>query len=101
LSALVDAALARRGLTHNEFSHMVGMSPSSVSNLKLKNAAAGPGDELIRIWATVLRLTPVEAEEMRELMELAHSTVHAQRMVTALRARLGNAAAQDRIPYNP
>jgi len=99
LSIFVDAALARQGLTHNEFSARVDMSPSSLSNLKLREEAPGPGWDLVRTWATVLRLTPAEEAELRDLMELAHSTRYVQDLVADLRQRTKSQAAEEPSSY--
>ena len=101
LSTFVDAALARQGLTHNEFSARVGMSPSSLSNLKLREEAPGPGWDLVHTWAKVLRLSPAEETELRDLMELAHSTRYVQELVEDLRRRAGPEAAEPSSDYNP
>ena len=94
LSTFVDAALARQGLTHNEFSARVGMSPSSLSNLKLREEVPGPGWDLVHTWAKVLRLTPEEEAELRDLMELAHSTRYVQDLVENLRRQTKSHAAE-------
>lgn len=100
LSTFVDAALARQGLTHNEFSARVGMSPSSLSNLKLREEVPGPGWDLVHTWAKVLRLTPEEEVELRDLMELAHSTRYVQDLVADLRQRAKSQAAEGSDTYD-
>ena len=93
LSRFLDRILKRNGLTHNEFSRQVGMSPASVSDLKLRDEAPGPGWDRVHTWAQVLRLNPEEEAELRDLMELAHSTRYVQDLVADLRQRVGNRVA--------
>jgi hypothetical protein len=87
LSRFIDAALARRGLTHNEFRARVNMSPASVSCLKLRIQTNAPDRELVQRWAAVLELTPSEENELYDKVQLAYSPLYVQRLVSELRLR--------------
>jgi transcriptional regulator with XRE-family HTH domain len=85
LSEFLDAALKRKGLSHNQFSKRVGLSPSSLSDLKLRDEREAPDKELAAKWAQVLGLSPVEEHDLFELLQLAHSPAYVQELVARLR----------------
>jgi hypothetical protein len=98
LSAFLDALLARRGLTHNEFSAKIGISSASLSDFKLREAGRAPTRREIEPWVEVLRLSPAEADELFDKIQLAHTPPYVQGLVRELRA--GKRAAEDRRDYD-
>jgi transcriptional regulator with XRE-family HTH domain len=85
LSEFLDEALKRKGLSHTQFSRRVGLSPSSLSDLKLRQEAAAPDRTMARRWAQVLGLSETEEHDLFELLQLAHSPAYVQEMVAKLR----------------
>ncbi len=85
LSEFLDAALARAGLNHSQFSRKVGMSPSSLSDLKLRREATAPDRAMARQWAQALGLTRSEEDDLFELLQLAYSPAYVQELIAELR----------------
>lgn len=101
LSRFLDAELERLGMTHNEFSKLVGMSPASVSDLKLRAAGQAPDDDMVRRWAEVLELSQARAHELNEKLQLAFTPRYVQDLLVRLRGeRRTVRAAEKRSPFD-
>ena len=85
LSRFVDAALKQVGLTHTEFSRRVGLSPSRVSDLKLKQDVNAPDEDFARRWSEVLGLDGASERQLYELLQLAHAPAYVQGLVERMR----------------
>ena len=85
LSKFLDAALKRKGLNHTQFSRKVGISPSTLCDLKLRKEAAAPDRDTAHKWAQVLDLSKSEEHDLFELLQLAHSPGYVQELVAKLR----------------
>ena len=89
LSDLLDTALQKQSLTHNQFSALVNLNPSHFSDLKLKQEAPAPDRATVGKWATVLDLGKAETDELFELVQLAHAPRYVQELVAKLKRQSG------------
>ncbi len=86
LSDFLDALLKRKGMTHNQFSEKVGMTPSSLSDLKLRTATSVEDAQRANEWAQALGLTREEHAELFRLLELSRCSPSIQEQVKQGRA---------------
>ena len=101
LSRFLDAELERLGMTHNEFSKLVGMSPASVSDLKLRDEGQGPDEDMVRRWVEVLELSQTRAHELNDKLQLAYTPKYVQELLARLRGdRRAVRAAEKRSPFD-
>ncbi|MBA3708253.1 MAG: hypothetical protein H0W83_05485 [Planctomycetes bacterium] len=87
LSEFLDAALQRKRMSHNRFSTLVHMKPSSLSDLKLRKIDRSTDRKTSREWAEVLDLSRAEEDDLFELLQLAHSPVYVQELVERIRPK--------------
>ena len=100
LSRFLDQALRRNNLTHTAFCAEIGMSPASLSDLKLRNGTVAPGWELVRTWGPVLHLTQAEERELFDLVQLAFTPSGIQEEIRRLRQQnVKKVAEQPLINY--
>jgi len=85
LSDLLDRALRKQVLTHNQFCTLVNLTPSHFSDIKLKQEAPAPTRATVDEWAKALNLGKAETDELFELVQLAHAPRHVQELVAKLR----------------
>ena len=94
--------MKRKGINHTQFSKRVGMSPSSLSDLKLRSETEAPDRDIARRWAKELDLSASEEDDLFELLQLAHSPGYVQELVAKLRpAKTMRRAAEPPAGYRP
>ncbi len=81
LSAFLDRLLKEKGLTHTQFSRKVGMSPSSVSDLKLRQVSSVEDQKVAKVFAKVLDLSADEHHQLFHLLELSRCPAYIQEQV--------------------
>jgi hypothetical protein len=81
LSDFLDDLLEKRGLTHTQFSTMVGMSPSSLSDLKLRQVSVDEEQAVARSFAKALHLNAEDHHHLFHLLVLSRCPPHIQEQV--------------------
>jgi hypothetical protein len=100
LSKFLDAALARKGLTHTAFSMQIGWKSPTLSDLKLREETLAPDRATVHQWAKVLELTIKEEERLFDLVQLAYSPKYIQDLVARLRPlKLSRRVAESPLDY--
>ena len=81
LSAFLDDRLEKKGLTHTQFSRKVGMSPSSLSDLKLRQVSSDEDQRVAKAFAKVLDLSAEEHHHLFHLLALSRCPAYIQEQV--------------------
>lgn len=81
LSEFLDGLLKDKGLTHTAFSRSIGMSPSSLSDLKLRQVSSDEDRKVAKAIAEVLDLTTEEHHQLFHLLALSRCPTYIQEQV--------------------
>ena len=101
LSEFLDGLLKDKGLTHTEFSRKVGMSPSSLSDLKLRQVSSDEDQKMARTFAKALDLSVEEHHQLFQLLVLSRCPAYIQEQVKQGRpARSVKWAAEPPLDYH-